>query len=65
MISTESSKRVEVETTPTRGEDKQFPSEVVAELRVLRTEKYSSLAIVVESIREVEPGDIAVSLQGK
>jgi len=64
-VKIESSKRVEVETTPTRGEDKEFPSEVIAELRVLRTEKYSSLAIVIESIREVEPGDIAVSLQGK
>ena len=47
-VKIDSSKRVEVETTPTRGEDKQFPSEVVAELRVLRTEKYSSLAIVIE-----------------
>jgi hypothetical protein len=61
----ESSKRVEVETTPTRGQDKEFPSEVVAELRVLRTEKYSSLAIVIESNREIEPGDVAVALQGK
>lgn len=64
-VKIESSKRVEVETTPTRGEDKQFPSEVVAELRVLRTEKYSALAVVVESAREVEPGDVAVSLVGK
>jgi hypothetical protein len=60
----ESSKRVDVETTPTNGDDKQFPSEVVAELRVLRTEKYSSLAIVIESSREIEPGDIATSLVG-
>jgi hypothetical protein len=64
-VNIESSKRVEVETTPTRGEDKSFPSEVVAELRVLRTEKYSSLAIVIESLREVEPGDVAISLPGK
>lgn len=60
----ESSKRVDVERTPTAGEDKQFPSEVVAELRVLRAEKYSSLAIVIESNREIEPGDVASSIVG-
>jgi hypothetical protein len=64
-VQIESASRVETERTPTRGDDKEFPSEVVAELRVLRTEKYSSLAIVVESNREIEPGDIAVSLVGK
>jgi hypothetical protein len=64
-IKIESSKSADAERTPTQGEDKQFPSEVVAELRVLRTEKYSSLAIVIETRRELEPGDVAVSLQGK
>jgi hypothetical protein len=63
-VNIESSKRVDVERTPTNGEDKQFPSEVVAEFRVLRTEKYSSLAIVIESNREIEPGDIATALVG-
>ena len=61
----ESAKPSDVERTPTDGDDKQFPSEVVAELRVLRTEKYSSLAIVIETRRELEPGDMAVSLPGK
>jgi hypothetical protein len=61
----ESSKPADVERTPTRGDDKTFPSEVVAELRVLRTEKYSALAIVIESSRELSPGDVAVALQGK
>jgi hypothetical protein len=61
----ESSKSAEVEPTPVEENDKQFPSEVVAELRVVRAEKYSSLAIVVEARRELEPGDIAVTLQGK
>ena len=60
----ESSKRVDVERTPTAGEDKQFPTEVVAELRVLRAEKYSSLAVVIETRREIEPGDVATSLAG-
>lgn len=61
----DSSKRVEIETTPTNGEDKEFPSEVVAELRVLRAEKFSALAIVIEANRELEPGDVALALAGK
>ena len=61
----ESSKSADVERTPTTDDDKQFPSEVVAELRVIRAEEYSSLAIVIESRRELEPGDVAVALQGK
>jgi hypothetical protein len=61
----ESNKSADAESTPLVNDDKQLPSEVVAELRVLRTEKYSSLAIVIESRRELEPGDVAVSLQGK
>jgi len=61
----ESSQPSETERTPLQGEDKQFPSEVVAELRVLRTEKYSSLAMVMETRRELEPGDIAISIEGK
>ncbi len=61
----ESSKSADVESTPIADDDKQFPSEVVAELRVLRAEKYSSIAIVIETRRELEPGDVAVALQGK
>lgn len=61
----ESSKSAEVERTPTTDDDKQFPSEVIAELRVIRAEKYSSLAIVIETRRELEPGDVAIALQGK
>jgi hypothetical protein len=61
----DSSKSADVERTPISEDDKQYPTEVVAELRVLRAEKYSSLAIVVESRRELEPGDVAVALQGK
>ena len=61
----ESAKSSDVERTPTDGDDKQFPSEVVAELRVIRAEKYSSLAIVIETRRELEPGDVAVALEGK
>ncbi len=61
----DSSKRVEVERTPTNGEDKEFPSEVVAEIRVLRAEKFSSLAIVIEAKRELAAGDVALAVAGK
>jgi hypothetical protein len=60
----ESKKPSDAEATPLEGDDKQFPSEVLAELRVLRTEKYSSIAIVLETRREIEPGDIALALEG-
>jgi hypothetical protein len=61
----DSSKRVEIERTPTNGEDKEFPSEVVAEIRVLRAEKFSALAIVIEAKRELASGDVALAVAGK
>jgi len=61
----DSAQSADAERTPLDGSEKEFPSEVVAELRVIRAEKYSSLALVVESHRELEPGDVAVSLEGK
>lgn len=57
--------KVEVERTPTNGDDEQFPSEVIAELRVLRTEKYSAVALVLESRRELSAGDVASSFAGR
>lgn len=64
-IKIESSKPSDAEHTPLVGETREFPSEVVAELRVIRAERDSSLAIVIETRRELEPGDVAVSLRGK
>jgi hypothetical protein len=55
----------DAEDTPTDGDEKKFPEESVAELRVLRTEKYSSIAIVTQSQREVVSGDLAVSRPGE
>jgi hypothetical protein len=51
--------------TPTDGDEKTFPEDTVAELRVLRTEKYSSLAIVTRSKRELVSGDLAVTRPGE
>ena len=52
------------ETTPLKGNEKDFPEEVVGELRVLRATKYSSVCLVTASHREIEPGDRAVARKG-
>jgi len=53
------------EDTPKDGDERKFPEESVAELRVLRTEKYSSIAIVTQSQRELVAGDLAVTRPGQ
>jgi hypothetical protein len=60
-----SSRQAAAEETPTDGDERTFPVDTVAELRVLRTEKYSSIAIVTQSKREVVSGDLAVSHPGE
>jgi len=55
---------VAVERTPLPGEDSKFPDATVAELRILTTERYSSLAIVTHARRELLPGDVAVARAG-
>jgi LysM domain-containing protein len=56
--------RVVIEPTPLDGDEETFPQEVVAELRVIRAHRYSSLALVTESHQEIEPGDHAVARKG-
>ncbi len=53
------------EDTPLSDQEDKFPEDTIAELRVLRTEKYSSIALVVESKREVVSGDLAVTRPGE
>lgn len=60
----DSTKHAEVETTPLPGENEKFPEEQVAELRVLSTEKYASVALVTQSRRELVSGDVAVARSG-
>lgn len=60
----ESPERVHIERTPMRGNQETFPEEAVAQLRILRTEKLSALAIVTQSRREVVPGDRALARPG-
>jgi hypothetical protein len=56
--------RLDWEVTPLEGDEETFPEEVVAELRIIRSHKYSSLALVTESREEIEPGDQAVTRKG-
>jgi hypothetical protein len=60
----DSPENAEVERTPTIGEQDKFPEEPVAELRVLRADRWSSLALVTQSKREVVSGDLAVARKG-
>jgi hypothetical protein len=60
----DSPENVEIETTPLRGDDDDFPEQVVGELRVLRTEKHSAIALVTASSRELVVGDRALAPKG-
>ena len=53
------------EETPTDGDEAKFPEDTVAQIRVLRAEKYSSIAIVTQSKRELVSGDLAVTRPGE
>ena len=55
---------VQVEDTPLHGDEKAFPDEVIAELRVVRTNPSSSVALVTSSQREVMSGDRAEARKG-
>jgi hypothetical protein len=60
----ESPEHVQTDLTPLSGKDDQFPDEVVGELRIVRADEQSSLAIVTSSIREIEPGARVVAKKG-
>lgn len=55
----------DIDVTPLPGDPKDFPEESVAELVILRAEKYSSIALVTQSKLELVPGDVAVSRVGR
>lgn len=56
--------RVEVSRTPMHGDEQAFPEEIVAELRVVKAHRYSSLVTVTHAKVEIEPGDRAVARAG-
>jgi hypothetical protein len=56
--------RVRIERTPLHGDERKFPEEIIAELRVLRTERQSSIALVTVSHREIVAGDRCIARRG-
>jgi hypothetical protein len=52
------------EKTPLNGNEEGFPEEIIGELRILRANKTSSVAMVVASAQELFPGDRAVARKG-
>jgi hypothetical protein len=60
----DSPKAAEVRTTTLRRDDKDFPDEIIGELRILQVSRYSASALVAESRREIVVGDRAVAREG-
>jgi len=60
----DSPKHSDVKTTTLRRDDKDFPEEIIAELRILKVSPYSSAALVAESQKEIVVGDRAVAREG-
>jgi hypothetical protein len=52
------------EPTQLKRDDREFPEEIVGELRIVHAHKWSSLAIVAASQRELMAGDRAVARAG-
>ncbi len=63
-IEMESDEHMPYEAVPLHGNEQDFPEEVVAELRIVRAHKFSSLALVTDSEVEVLPGDRAIARAG-
>ncbi len=59
-----SDENLDVEAVPMHGNEQDFPEEVVAELRIVRADKQSSLALVTRSSVEIVPGDRAIARSG-
>jgi hypothetical protein len=63
-VRTDVPEHVSTDVTPLHGNTEDFPEEVTGELRVLRADEYSSVAIVTSAKYEIEPGDRAVARSG-
>jgi hypothetical protein len=63
-LRTDVKERAYYEATPLHGNEKNFPEEIIGEIRVLRANKYSAVCLVTSSHREIEPGDRAVARKG-
>lgn len=56
--------RAELEITSLHGDEDDFPEEVFGELRVIRAQRFSAFALVIQAHEEIEPGDQAVARKG-
>ncbi len=63
-VKLDSGQRAPAELTPLKGDEEEFPDEIVGEVRVIHTERYSSVALVTEAKQELIPGDRVVSATG-
>jgi hypothetical protein len=63
-IKLDSPDSLQFEYAPLHGDEQDFPEEVVAELRVIETHKFSAFAVISESATEILPGDRAVARIG-
>jgi hypothetical protein len=60
----ESEEHAPLENIPPAQSDGTLPEEVTAELRVLNVQKRSATCLVIQSRREIEPGELAVARKG-
>jgi hypothetical protein len=63
-IATESEDAARIEVVAPPRNEKQFPEEIVAELRVVDVQKDTSMCLIVESRREVEVGESIIYRKG-
>ena len=63
-LQVDSPEHAEIRTTTLRRDDKDFPEEIIAEIRVVQISRYSATAVVGESRKEIVVGDLAVSREG-
>lgn len=59
-----SADKLNFEAVPLNGNEQDFPEEVVAELRIIKAHKFSSLAVVSSSQVEIQSGDRAIARAG-
>lgn len=55
---------VDTRVTPLHGKTEDFPDEITGEIRVLRADDYSSVALVTATRFEVQPGDRVIMHKG-
>ncbi len=63
-INIDSPEPADARTTQLRRDEKDFPEEIIGELRVLKVSRFSASAMIAESQKEIVVGDRAVAREG-